>query len=347
VIRTALFTAVALFAVAAVAGVALEATCIGAAACGAGAGEPAAQEAQGTKVGQPAQETQAAKAVQEPQVQAAISEVFPDIEGWEKDGPPELYTPETLFDYIDGGADLYLTYDFEELASQRYQAGDEKSITVDIYQQGTPTDGFGIYSQEKSHENDFLPIGTQGYYDPGVLNFFKGRYYVKIMAFGLGGDEVHVLTVLAGTVADKLEGDAVMPAPVRCFPEKNKIANSERYIAKDFLGHSFLHSAFVADYRLGEGESEKKFQVFIIEASDTSDAEAMVKTYLEKAAGGAIGTGHGEGAFRLEDPYYRSNGTLNLRMQGRFIWGLFGDDPAFYDYYLNKTAELLTENGLI
>jgi hypothetical protein len=279
--------------------------------------------------------------------QESVAELFPDIEGWEKDGPPALYTPETLFDYIDGGADLYLAYAFEELASQSYDSGEDKSITIDIYRHGTPADGFGIYSQEKSSESDFLPIGAQGYHDKGVLNFFKGRYYVKMMAFGMGDGEIHVLMSLAETIAGKLDGEAAVPTLVHCFPEKNKIANSERYIAKDFLGHSFLHSAFVVDYRLGEGDRGAKCQAFIIEAADEAGAQAMIKKYLEHAEGGAAGVGDNKGIFRLVDPYYRSSGTLNLKSQGRYIWGLFGDDPAFYEFYLEKTGELLAEHKLL
>jgi len=58
-----------------------------------------------------------------------------------------------------------------------------------------------------------------------------------------------------------LDGSTDFPKTVQCFPGTGKIANSEAYINRNFLGHSFLHSAYVADYEM-EGQ---KVQVFIIE----------------------------------------------------------------------------------
>ena len=41
----------------------------------------------------------------------SIIDLMPgDIEGWTLREPVKVYTPETLYDYIDGGAELYLSY---------------------------------------------------------------------------------------------------------------------------------------------------------------------------------------------------------------------------------------------
>jgi hypothetical protein len=275
------------------------------------------------------------------------AELFPDLDGWTRDGEPAIYTAETLFDYINGGADLYIAYDFEELATLSYDSDANKSITIDIYRHSTPNNGFGIYSQEKSTGGAFLPIGAQGYYDPGVLNFFTGRYYVKIMAYGLGDDEVHFLTSLAQTISEKLGGTAEMPRPVACLPEKARLDKSERYIAQDFLGHSFLHSAFIADYEVLRANRSIPFQVFIIEAVDEADAQTMIAKYREHAGSDPPPDWDKTKLIQLTDPYYKSKGTLNMMTKGKYIWGLFGDDPAIYMPYLQETGNLLAQAGLI
>lgn len=272
--------------------------------------------------------------------------LFPDLDGWTRDGQPETYLPETLFDYIDGGADLYLSYDFQELATLNYDSGD-KSITVDIYRHGSRNDGFGIYSQEKSLESTFIPVGTQGYYDRGVLNFFKGPYYVKIMAFGLGDDEMHVLMPLAQTIAGKLDVPADMPPELACFPEQGKIENSERYIARDFLGHGFLHSAFIAEYLVKRDKDEIPVQLFIIGAADEAGAREMIAKYRKHCSAGPPSGGEPSQPIRLEDPYYTSKGMINLMTRGRYIWGLFGDDPEIYMTYLRNMEQRLADEGLI
>jgi hypothetical protein len=48
------------------------------------------------------------------------SSLFPKIGGWRLSDGPTTYSPETLFEYIDGGAESFLQFDFQELASATY-----------------------------------------------------------------------------------------------------------------------------------------------------------------------------------------------------------------------------------
>jgi hypothetical protein len=205
-----------------------------------------------------------------------MNALFPDLDGWTMDGSPEIFYADNLWEYINGAADVYLSYDFQKVATLTYDAGPNKSLTIDIYEHDTPRNAFGIYSQEKPNEGDFLRVGTQGYYDRGILNFYFGAYYVKLMGFNLGEAEKQFLESTALTLVKHLKGKAVVPTPVKCFPAEGKIPNSERYIAKDFLGRRVLHSAFVADYEVG---GDKK-RLFIIEADDEKGAGLMLKEYL-------------------------------------------------------------------
>ena len=65
--------------------------------------------------------------------------VFPDVTGWKRSAKIQTFSPKTLFEYIDGAADLYLTYDFEELKVAEYQNEKKASVTVDVYFHKTPT----------------------------------------------------------------------------------------------------------------------------------------------------------------------------------------------------------------
>ena len=45
---------------------------------------------------------------------------FPEITGWKQSGEIQTFTPKTLFEYINGAADLYIMYDFQELKVAEY-----------------------------------------------------------------------------------------------------------------------------------------------------------------------------------------------------------------------------------
>ena len=272
-----------------------------------------------------------------------IASILPSLEGWAQKGKPDIYTPDNLFEYINGAAEIFLSYDFVKLTSLTYVNNEENSFTVDVYQHSSPRNGFGIYSQEKPQRSDFLDIGAQGYYESGVLNFFKGSFYVKMSGYDLGASDEKVLTNAAWAFAKALEGSTDFPAVVKCFPGKGKIANSEAYINKNYLGHSFLHSAFVADYDL-EG---RKFQVFIIETGKPEEAEEILNHYTGFLKKKGIPVEQKEKFYRFQDPYYRSSGMMNMKMGKNYLWGLFSNDNATAESLLMEIQKNLEKNKLI
>jgi len=64
-------------------------------------------------------------------------------------GSATVYNPDSLYQYIDGGADLYLLYDFKALLHQNFKSG-ATELTADIYEMNKPEDAFGIYASERS-----------------------------------------------------------------------------------------------------------------------------------------------------------------------------------------------------
>ena len=269
---------------------------------------------------------------------------FPQLKGWEPKGNPEIYTPDNLYEYINGAADVYLNYDFQKLATTTFENSQRNSFTVDIYRHNNPKNGFGIYTQEKPQKGPFLPIGAQGYYEKGVLNFLKGCYYVKLSGFDLGDRDKTILTNAAQQVAKNLEGETTFPKAVAGLPREGKTEHSERYIAKNFMGHSFLHSAFVADYQ----EKDAKFQVFIIETDEKKGAQKIVENYLNFLKGKNITVDNpGENFYRFQDPYYRSSGMMNMKRKGKYLWGLFSKTPEKTEFYINKIEENLVKFKLL
>lgn len=161
------------------------------------------------------------------------------------EGPPSFYKPDTLYQSIDGGADVYLLYDFQVLLHEEFKSG-AAELTADIYDMGKPEDGFGIYSAERSPSYNYIPIGAEGYRSKGTLNFFQDRYYVKLAASGAGADSL--LDQLARTLATRIGGSRTVPPLLLKLPQLHRVRHSEQYIRKDPLGQAFLAPAYVVTY---------------------------------------------------------------------------------------------------
>jgi hypothetical protein len=249
-----------------------------------------------------------------------LAHLFPQLQGWMKQGKVETFLPETLYEHINGAAENFLAYDFRQLAVQNYVNGKKQSASAEIYFHGTPENAFGIYGSEKPLAGNYFAIGGQGYAEEGVLNFICDAYYVKLNSFDLGPESKDFLSALAEKIARAIGGKSVLPEILDAFPARGKIPNSERYILRNFLGHDFLHSAFVADYDL----ENYKFQLFIMRAGDENEARAMLQKYaaLDKENFAPIVK---PGALTIRDPY---NGPIQLFWRGAFIWGVAGQTPT-------------------
>jgi len=261
--------------------------------------------------------------------------VFPEIKGWKQSGEIQTFSPKTLYEYIDGAADLYLMYDFQALKVAEYQNEKKSSVTVDVYYHKTPIQAFGIYSQERLPDATFIDVGAQGYVESNVLNFLIGPCYVKISSYNTGTQDREILLTFAKNVAEGLGEGGSLPSILSCFPEEGKKKQSEKFINKNFLGYSFLYSAFTADYEI----TGAKFKLFVIE-SDPIECKGMIQKYLQQI--GSPAKEVVEGRYTLHDPY---QGEIDLYWQGKYIWGIVNtSEPALRLKYLKLFEEGLKKN---
>jgi len=261
---------------------------------------------------------------------------FPEVTGWKQSGEIQTFIPKTLFEYINGDADLYIAYDFQELKVAEYLNEKKASVIVDVYRHKTPTHAFGIYSQERLPNANFLDIGAQGYIEQNILNFLSGPYYVKINSYNTGVKDREVLLTFAKKVSKKFGQKGSLPSVLSSFPSEGRKNNSEKFISINFLGYAFLHSAFTADYEL----SGKKFKLFVIEGADGNDCREMVQKYLQQT--GNTKKNIVEGIYTISDSYH---GEIGFYWKGKFIWGALNlTDMSLRSKYLKLFEEELTKS---
>lgn len=258
--------------------------------------------------------------------------LFPHIKGWETKIDKTVYGKLNLWEYINGAADLYLAYDFENLHMAEYTSKKGQAVRVEIYRHSSPENAYGIYTAERMTNYKFINVGVQGYVEPDALNFLTGEYYVKIMSSGTAAIEESALLNMAWEINSELHRDNKLPDVIDLFPAEGKIANSEKYIAQDFLGYSFLHSAFTADYDIQE-----KFKLFVIKLENEASAKKMIDSYTELVnEDKIIRTGD---IYIIKDLF---NGTVILSVKYNYIIGIINtENKDLAVSYLNKTKAKL------
>ena len=256
------------------------------------------------------------------------NELFPSMDGWELQVGSQVYNSGNLWNIINGAADAYLSYDFQKLYTAEYLKGQDKRIKVYIFEHSNPVNAFGIYSQERSSDYTFVNTGAQGFKSGDAYYFITGPYYVQISTNDPGLSDA--MEALAGKIDQQVGSDDALPATLKHFPEKGLVKNSEKYIAANFLGYSYMRSAFTANYK----RNGEDFRVFIIQPPDTESVNSMLESYLEFVE--YPKPENTQGIFKVEDPY---NGDIMLYKGKDYLAGVMGAVEDLSKEYLRQIID--------
>ena len=206
----------------------------------------------------------------------ALETLLPDpgaLGGCAPTSPPLFFNRGTLWDYINGAADAYLRYGFEQLlVSQWTTTKDSTRLTIEIYRMESPDHAFGIYSAERSPDDPPIAIDVDGYQGTYFLNFWKGPHYVKLSSMRSSKSAGKALLDLATAVSASIPGRFDPPELFRFFPAEGRIERSERFVPDNFLGHAFLKNGHLLEYR----RDDNRYHLFL---ADIESSIAATKAF--------------------------------------------------------------------
>jgi hypothetical protein len=236
---------------------------------------------------------------------------------WNRAKEPRRYSQGDLWEYIDGAAETYLAYNFQELAAAGYvHAPTRVDATAEIYRMADALSAFGIYGQERNASCEEVRLGVDGCYAGGALSFWSGSYYVKMSTSQESAGVKQALLALGGKISEGLGAQGSAPAQVGMFPTRNLVPHSVKYVARDVLGQSFFANAFEAQYR--QGASSSKLTVIAFDSAEAA-AAGLVRYRAFVGTGGKVTnalTAPGEGGFAGVDSY---DGTIVAIRSGKIV----------------------------
>jgi hypothetical protein len=164
----------------------------------------------------------------------SLPEAFPGADaapGWAPSGDVEIFDNETIFNLVDGLADAFFVYGFEQVAVQNYENAEGAALGIEIWQLATPADAYGLFTASIAGEPaDICPSTgsgrcNEGDADPGRrLVFWQNRYVVHVRARQAIDDAV--LRSSAAAVSAALPEGGERPALVDRLPPEGLIERS-------------------------------------------------------------------------------------------------------------------------
>ncbi|MGC8660017.1 MAG: DUF6599 family protein [Desulfomonilaceae bacterium] len=281
----------------------------------------------------------------ETSIESLIPKAAPD--GWTLSVAPETFTRETLFEHIDGQADLFIQYGFKKSASGVYKRSNSSDdrIDLDIYDMGSPLNTFGIFSRFR-HGGSPAGIGWDSSLTDQYAIFYKGDYFVVMQA-----TEVNAPTLesLSKDIESRIADGPAPPKEIGYFPRNGLEPGSIEYFPDGLLGYQFLGRGFKASYVGNGGVATKKesddqdFNLFlgIFENSQgAEDALKLFREHLSKEGKSAnlTSTQFGSDFVIGTDPYH---GKVIVTRRGSYLLGAIGFEQD--ESGKQKLSELINE----
>ena len=268
--------------------------------------------------------------LKQPGIESLLPKIAPS--GWTLRDPPETFTKETLFEHIDGQADLFLQYGFEKsiFAIYRNVNSSDDKIDVDIYDMGNSLQAFGVFSRFRQEESA-AGIGLDSSLGDRHAIFYKGKYFVVLQAVD---SNASTLKRLAMEIESRISDNSGPPKEIEYFPKDGLKPGSIEYFPDGLLGYQFLKRGFKASYvEKDEKKTDAKtvsedqeFHLFLSIFENSQEAMNALRLFREnlskkgKVTKG-ISTQFGPDALTGVDPY---QGKIIVAQKGPYLVGAVG-----------------------
>ena len=259
--------------------------------------------------------------IQSSETGAAMESFLPDrISDLNRIGAVRSFTKETLYEYIDGHAEYYISAGFSRLVVGEYgmpeRDAESPDLIIQIYDMVKGIQAFGVLSDESgglangSSSDIFTAGSTQG------VNFSCGRYYVKLLAYD---QAVPIDTVQREVRLKTGLKDEDIPEFAR-FPELGEVVKT-RYVREAYRGISFFNSVMEREYKadgsafdvalyLGDGNEVEKI------------TDLFMKHFKESGIDYTPADINGTAIYNVKDPY---EGDWVLIPLSDSLFGVYGD----------------------
>jgi len=254
-----------------------------------------------------------------------LSSLIPEAHGnWIRDGEDEIYDARTIFKYMNGAGEVYLSFAFQQLCVRRYLGNEQGGITVELYDMGNAADAFGIFSRNLTGKE--VDIGQGSEYRSGYLNFWKDRFFATVYADRESSRSREAVLGIGRDIASQIPVSGARPELLEVLPVDGLLMRSVRYFHRhtDLNQHYFLadtnilnldhrSEAVLANYR-EKTSGEYPALLLVVRYPSRREAAAAFGNYLHHF----LPEAQGEGAYQLEDGTWTAAGHA-----GRYILAVY------------------------
>ena len=270
-----------------------------------------------------------------PEISARLAETsLPVLEakviaGFRQTGRAQRFTKDNLYEHVNGHAEYFIGAGFVELTVTEFvstaSASSQAEMQVEVFDMGKSIHAFGVLTDESGENARAVAVGTMAFGTSSGINFFKGRYYVKVSTFK---PNLPVLQ-FARDFSDALPAAQDSFEIFALLPAIGKVERT-RFIKEGYRGLDFLHNVIEREYTAGG----KKITVALIDGSG-QEQERLRTAFFEyfNKSGMHYETKEKSGRefYRVADKY---EGNWLLIPSRKAVFAVFGtEDESVVEYF--------------
>jgi hypothetical protein len=165
--------------------------------------------------------------------------------------PPERFSPDTLYEKINGRADLYLSSGFVSLKTQRFSMHESAGVWVEVfvYDMATPENAFSVFSMQRREGAQAAGIAPNAYITENALFLAHDQFYLEFIGTDASEALQQAISLQAHAFVQAHGGATVANAPGNgLFPEIGLQAESLQLVTANAFGYEQLDRIYTAEY---------------------------------------------------------------------------------------------------
>ena len=170
---------------------------------------------------------------------------------WKLLEPVRTFGPDTLYEEIDGEAELVLPYgmDLLTVAVLGRTARPGSEVRLELFRMASPRDAYGIWSQYRYPDQEVLRVSpSEAIVSDTSADFFRGETFVRVRSKPGDGSRNDVVGI-ASEIVGLLAGSGAPPEEARALDGlPGRVSGSIHYQKRAMLGYECLAPGFEAKF---------------------------------------------------------------------------------------------------
>lgn len=275
----------------------------------------------------------------------SLSSLLPksnEIHSWKLADSSVHYVGDQLYNYIDGGAEIFMEYGFKQVVSAPYTDSTGRQIQVEIYEMAGSDAAYGIYTFYLNGVGEELKVDQEGYFLDYYGVFWEANMVCMVSTPGGDTSLKNVIQSFSKNISQKYPFTAPKPALITKI-ENSAIYTSHIKYLKGRVGLSNIYKFIPGNaftFNEGLAFSIKDTKVIIFKYENYQQAAQNLKDATEKikSSNTDINVAISSDMLKFED--YKGNIILG-KISDHYIIIQIAKDSGVFETNYSKLQKIL------